>query len=373
MKNMINIARKRCLSKNIDELEEVYDYAKVIQIKNTNTWIDKYGSTKISFGPYLISNLIKKWNQKGTKYIICLSPLVRRYLGIEKAKIRFIGKYSRNIKWILSIGGAREHNSAKEYLFSTDKSCSTKLVTAPAPLSNDSFGTNLSSPCFGNVIVPSRQSAYPAQILIDSSILEDMREEFNISGVGEVMGLYYSLKDYFAVRKLSPTRDLLLKIERSVQNLAIKLKTKDAIWLKLLAIALIEKCLFMRIISDNQIIAGGDHLIAYAIDYCSMNREYEHFSKLSHGEKVYWGSIVMAALFPEWEYGFFSLKKLIAFGFEIGIIEHKTYGLLEKCLKNGLIELAIKMRPNRLTILSSISQRRIQKSCDEIYECINAT
>ncbi|MEM3592969.1 MAG: hypothetical protein QXW67_03705 [Candidatus Micrarchaeia archaeon] len=60
----------------------------------------------------------------------------------------------------------------KEYIVKVKKENRPQLITAPIHLSNDSFGTNRSSSCFGKVEVPSRESVYPQEIIIDFNLLE---------------------------------------------------------------------------------------------------------------------------------------------------------------------------------------------------------
>jgi hypothetical protein len=74
----------------------------------------------------------------------------------------------------------------------------------------------------------------------------------------------------------------------------------------------------------------------------------------------------MASLFPEWEYKFFSLEKLIDVGIRIGILKFEDLNLLVNMLNNELIALALQMRPSRSTSLSILSSVRIRNSCSRI-------
>lgn len=346
------------LVKDFSTFKLVFDFAKSLQFSNEGTWEDEYGTIVISMGRNLVSNLLQEWDKESQSYAVILSPIIKGQLTVSPS-CRFNNNFLKDIDYILSIGVAREHNVAKEFLLKARNRKQLQLVNVPAPLSNDSFGTNRSSPYFGKVEVPSRESLYPSKIIIDYNLIDRVDDKLNIAGIGEVIGLYYSLCDYYSIRGLSLPEDLINNVERSVYNLITSLKDEKPIWLKLLAINLIEKCLIMRVAKDNQIGAGGDHLIAYALEYHCRNGKDRNCRKLSHGKLVYLGSVAMTALFPEWEYGFFSLESLIDFGMKMDILEHRNLNLLVNMLNNGVIPLALQMRPYRLTSLSLLSSDRI--------------
>ncbi len=349
------------LVKDFSTLKLVFDFAKSLQFSNEGTWEDEYGTIVISMGRNLVSNLLQEWGKESLSYAVILSPIIKGQVVVPPSH-EFISNFLKDVDYILSVGGAQEHNVAKEFLLRAQKGKQSQLVSVPVPLSNDSFGTNRSSPSFGKAEVPSRESLYPSKIIIDFNLLDNVEDKLNIAGIGEVIGLYYSLCDYYSIRGLSPPEDLISNVERSVYNLITSLKGEKAIWLKLHAINLIEKCLIMRVAKDNQIGAGGDHLIAYALEYHCRTGKDGNCRKLSHGKLVYLGSVAMASLFPEWEYRFFSLKNLnlMDVGMKVGILEHEDLNLLVNMLKNGLIPLALRMRPSRPTSLSILSSDRIR-------------
>lgn len=352
---------ERHSAKNLDIFKLVFDFTNSLQLYNEITWSDKYGITLVCIGRNLVTKLIQEWNINSSSYAVILSPLIKGQAPFPLGR-RLTNNSLKKVNYILSIGGAREHNVAKELLFKANERNKSELVTVPLPLSNDSFGTNRSSPNFGKVEVPSRETLYPSIIIIDLDLLNNINESLNVLGIGEVIGLYYSLWDYYSIRNLSPPRSLISNIERSIYDLTISLKSDKIIWLKLLATCLIEKCLIMRQARDNQIGAAGDHLIAYALKYNSRNCKDKNYKRYSHGKLVYLGSVAMAGLFPEWEYRFFSLENLINLGIEIGLLDYSDLNLLVDKLKNRLITLALQMRPNRLTYLITVSSNRIRKA-----------
>lgn len=344
----------------------VFDFTKSLEINNEGTWVDEYGTTIINMGNNLVSKLLKEWNIYSRSYVVITTPLIKGKLAISP-NCKFTNNFQKDVDYILSIGGAKEHNVAKEFLSESKEVKQSHLVSVPVPLSNDSFGTNRSSRCFGKVEVPSRETLYPYKIIIDFNLLGDMEKDLNMIGVGEVIGLYYSLCDYYLIRGISPPERLINNVEKNIYNLIISLKGEKIIWLKFLAINLIEKCLIMRVAKDNQIGAGGDHLIAYTLEYSCRNRKKNNnCRKLSHGKLVYLGSVAMAALFPEWEYRIFSLKNIIDLGMGIGIIDFRSLNFLLKMLKIDLIPLALQMRPYRLSSLSTLSSDNVRNGCVRI-------
>ena len=356
---MRNMVVERYSIKDFETLKLVFNFAKSLQFSNEGTWEDKYGTTVISIERNIVSKLLQEWDGDSRSYAVILSPIIKGQVAVSPNH-RFTNNFLKDVDYILSIGGAREHNATKEFLLKANKGKQSQLVSVPVPLSNDSFGTNRSSPYFGKVEVPSRESLYPSKIIIDFNLLDNIEDKLNITGIGEVIGLYYSLCDYYSIRKLSFPESLISDIERNAYNLIISLKGEKTIWLKRLAINLIKKCLIMRVANDNQIGAGGDHLIAYALEYQCRNDKNRNCRKLSHGKLVYLGSVAMASLFPEWEYRFFFLENLIDVGMKVGILELEDLNLLVNMLRNGLIPLSLQMRPSRLTSLSVLSSDRIR-------------
>lgn len=349
------------------DFDKVFQFGKHIQLYNEGTWRDSYGITVINMGRDIIAQFFQELRRQHKVCSILLSPLAKEKI-IVPLNYRLDDQHSANLDCIVSLGGAREHNVAKELLLRIKKAKKLEFVTIPFPLSNDSFCTNRSSPCFDNIEIPSREATYPSKILVDFNLLESINKKYNLVGLGEIVGLYYSVRDYYSVRKLPQPHGLISKIEKSTQNLVASLENEKRSWLRQLAINLLIKCLLMRLAEDNRIGAGGDHLIAYALKLILENQK--SFRNFSHGELVYLGCICMAALFPEWEYNFFSLKNLIHFGKNVGLLKIKSLRLLINALRNGLISLALQMRPNRPTILSTLLSKQIRNGCMKLGESL---
>ncbi len=355
----MNVKSEEPLIEDFISFKLIFNLTQSLRCRNEAVWDDEYGTTLISMGENIAFSLLQNWGKDSINYAVVLSPIIEGQVAVPPNR-RLASSFREDLDCVLSIGGAQEHNIAKEFLLNTKSGKQQQLVTAPVPLSNDSFGTNRSSPSFKKVEIPSRESLYPSRILIDFALFEDVDDILHLRGVGEAIGLYYSLWDYYSIRKSSPPESLIDDVEKSISGLIYSIKDKKTIWTRLLALNLIEKCLVMRVAGDNQIGAGGDHLIAYALEcYCGNGKD-DNCRKLSHGKLVYLGSVAMAALFPEWKYSFFSLENLIDFGMEMNILEHRDLNLLVDISTNGLIPLALRMRPYRLTSLSTLSSNRIK-------------
>lgn len=305
-----------------------------------------------------MSRRLKELNMQRQKYSVILTPMIKGKIAVPE-NAQFSATTLKNVDYVFSIGGAFEHNIAKEALSKNGGRTKPQLVTVPISLSNDSFCTNRSSLCFDRIEVASRETLYPSEIMIDFEILENIDQRLNVLGFGEVVGLYYSVRDYFLVKRLPKVDALITKIEEGTRKLMLSFAVKRHIWLKHLAMNLLAKCLIMRLAKDNQIGAGGDHLIAYALEYIHRNAKRFDY-RLSHGESVYLGSLCLAALFPEWEYGFFTLENLVNLGKAFGILNSINLDLLAKTLKNGLIPLATSMRPGRQTVLSILTKNEVK-------------
>ena len=356
---------------NKERLTYVFNFVKLLKDNNKAVWRDEYGNTYVIIGRDLLSELIQEWKRCSQNYVVVASPIIKDKINIP-SNCLFKKGVVEDVSKILSIGGAKEHNVAKEFLFKNNKNKFIELITVPIPLSNDSFCTNRFSPRYGNIVTPSLGSTYPSKIIIDLDILNEIESNGNMGGIGEVVGLYYSIWDYYSVRKLSPPMEIITNIEYDIRKLITEVKNSEKKWLKLLSLELIKKCFIMRVFKDHQIGASGDHLIAYGIEYYlkNMNKFSDNFS---HGKLVYLGSIVMAALFPEWEYRFFSLKNLIDVGINLKLINYEDLDLLVYMMKKGMIiDFAIKTRPKRPTSLSAISQTGIRGSIVRLEECVKS-
>jgi glycerol dehydrogenase-like iron-containing ADH family enzyme len=336
---------------------EILSFLSNLSAKCSGVWTDKYCSTRITIGDNLIDSTVETAERESTGYYIKYTPIIEGLISQEMIKASDLN-ISR-ASYLISIGGTNEHNYIKEYCSSMPNR--KKMICVPVPLSNDSFCTNRSSRLCDDVLVESRETTYPTEILIDLSILGKLEKYLNLVGLGEVIGFYYSLRDYSYTNNEQIDRSLINRLEENITDIVDHLHNYGNEWLKRLAQSLILKCLVMRVMENNRIGAGGDHLIAYALESLNSRNNREADTRLPHGELVFCGSIVMSALLPQWDYKIFSLERLIAFGRENGFLHDRTIGVLLGGLNAQLIQLAISSRPNRKTILMSLSEEDISK------------
>jgi len=349
-----------------EKFDAVIAFLRKLHCNNYGIWKDTYGITLIRIGENVLNKHLRKLNKQ--KYAVVISPTIIQKINIS-SNLSMSCNCIRDLNSILSIGGALEHNFAKELIFTHHKDKEVHYVAVPVPLSNDSFCTNRSSHCLGRIEIPTRETLYPSEILIDISLLKNVNQRLNLMGLGEAIGFYYSLMDYCIVRKMLPPKKIMTIIERQVSKLALHSKRLNKRnWLKKLSMVLLLKCLVMRINRDNQIGAGGDHLLAYAFEHSQKIYNKYSVKKFTHGEYVFIGSILMASLFPEWQFGFFSLKNLLNFGRTAGLLKNQVISLLVKQPKMALVKLSLQLRPRRPTVLSLLSSKQIENARIKLNE-----
>lgn len=353
------MAVERQSTTNAHSFGSVFDFVGSFQHNAEGTWSDRYGTTVISIGRRLVFQLLQELNRQKQTYSVISSPVIEHEFNSAVDYHRTDG-FLKNKKYLISIGAAKEHNIAKELLSNSDVKECPQLITVPLPLTNDSFCTNRSSQCFGRVDVPSRETVYPSRIIIDIDLLGSIDEKLNLAGVGEVIGAYYSIRDYYSIRKLPIPSRLITGVKSSIQSLIFSLRDRRTTWLKQLALNLIAKCLIMRVKRNNQIGAGGDHLLAYSLELIDKKLNNRDARRISHGEFVYLGSLVMAALFPDWEQEFMSLRSMIEVGRSAHLLTKRHVNLLIAASRHQLISMAAQMRPNRPTILTTLLPDQIE-------------
>ncbi len=356
---------------NNNTLRDLFKFINNLEEKNSGMWIDEYGCTIVLFGNGLIYEVLTK----ETESFWIVSPLIKNTKYSQLLKdIPLENKVIKNITYIISLGAAKEHNKAKEFLLNLyqDNNNNKKLITIPFPLSNDSFCTNRSTPLFGEIRIPSRETLYPSKIIIDLELLSFVNEQLNKKGIGEVIGLYYSLHDYYLVNKLRLPHKIIAYVGNKVRDLAASLKQNKNTWLKKLAICLLMKCFIMRIARTNRVGAAGDHLISYALNIYNKERAKSESHELSHGEAVFLGSIAMNAIFPDIEDdNFFNLKTLIEFGLTNGIISYESLELLIRAMEDkDFLKIVLGVRPKRPTILSNSSPGDLYKAVKRLKTSI---
>lgn len=355
--------------KQINKFLSVFRFIEDLQKNKFKTWKDKYGTTEFILAKGLLHGYVQNLSKSNATLV--MSPILKE---IDSAKTFYLNNYSMENSFtgneykIISIGGAKEHNCAKELVLLHDNI--KKLITIPIPLTNDSFCTNRSSQSFGDITVPSRESLYPSKVLIDLKLLEHVDEEQNKKGIGEIVGMYYSINDFYLSRDIKPPLLLVNNVKNRIYNLINSLERDKEIWLNNLAVNLIMKCLIMRVSETNAIGAGGDHIIAYGLEYYNNTFTHRHI-EMSHGELVYLGSIVMAAIFQDKLANLYNLKTLINIGLNNKLISYDALHLMLDILnQRNFLDFTLKIRPKRRTILRNISYKEIQAVFNRIKEAI---
>ena len=204
---MVSRERMKNFPPNYDK---VFDFSDNLKLKNRAIWEDCEGITEVVVGNNIIQQNI---DNLCIEYILISSALYKK-IGAPLLQCRNNNSETRFADYIVSIGSALEHNSAREFIFNMEKDKRPQLITIPFPLANDSFGTNRSNLNFGQPEKPSRETSYPSYIFIDLRLLDMIDWRLNLIGLGEIIGLYYSIYDYHTVNKLSFDQSLLEEYEK---------------------------------------------------------------------------------------------------------------------------------------------------------------
>ena len=320
------------------DVQKIYEFANMAEENSSAVWEDVKGRYEIVFTSHFISllesepheTLLDSWH---CKILLLQEP-----------------------DCIASIGGFQAHNEGKRLADERNM----PLVTIPTQLANDSFGTNRYS-LMDNEQSASIESVFPVKTVFDIPFIEDNGMEKSLWGIGEFIGLYFSIVDY----SMKSNRDfgcLLSWIVDQIQELDVLGHEKnDRQMLKKIAILLTIKCLVMR--------ANGQHEIGCGIDH-SFARCFEEDTAIPHGKAVYMGSLLANVLFPEWEQYGLSMPLLLTMGEILGITKTDIHYLQSLNLQT-LIRKAVLVRPNRSISLVSIQDehgRRISAASKRIKE-----
>jgi glycerol-1-phosphate dehydrogenase [NAD(P)+] len=306
------------------ELKKMYNE---LLLNNYYEIIDENGISKISIGRNLIgTKILTSQNIK-----ILISDQVKPYFDIK------LPTAGIDLDTIISIGNFYTHNEAKQLC----KIKSFKLIICPAPLSNDSFCTNRYS------LEKSSSSAYnyPDEVIIDLLLLTKLQVNQQIPGIGEFIGVYFSILDYYLSYNITPPMELIKYIYFLFEQLKLLIDGEYDQFLKQLAISIIIKCYIVRNSSDYQIGCGIDHLIAGAL---------QSIYNFSHGKSVFLGSVISSIVLANWNIYGLKINELISFGLKYDIISIKDLLTINSLDFNYLFKLSIDLRPSRITYLSRL-------------------
>lgn len=241
----------------------------------------------------------------------------------------------------ISIGTFNNHNTAK--LFCIEKEC--HLITVPAPLSNDSFGTNRVQ---YQKYHPSTRGVFPSETIIDCNLIKQFPYSSNLLGLGEFIGLYFSIIDYCYSRNLEIPVDVINYIIKRCEKISRTITCDDSFCVQL-GVNLIFKCLIMRKNIDHQIGCGIDHLLGGYLE-TKLN--------IPHGHAIFLGCLISTLFFPEWQEFGLDIHKLISFGKSNGWLTRAIINKLTEITPEYLVNGALKLRPDRPTMLRTVSPKK---------------
>jgi glycerol-1-phosphate dehydrogenase [NAD(P)+] len=313
--------------------DDIFLLTQELDKTNVIQWTDAYG--KIDFLIKENGNINQICNWKKTKYIIA------DYLNLN------INKHeSKNIEQIISIGGFFVHNQGK---IEAQKN-KVPLITIPLPLSNDSFGTNRCSSKNNNENIPSYEGVYPSKCIFLVEELLKLGINQSILGIGEFIGLYYSVIDYYLKKKLIPDTNILTFINQLFFEITHSFSQNNTLCLKKIVQGLVFKNLIMRISNDHEIGCGIDHFFA---------RVYERKYGYNHGKAVYLGAIISSFLLPEWAKFGLDTNVMIDCGLLLTIISKDD--ITNICNQNlpSLVKEALDVRKSRDSMLRYLSETDI--------------
>ena len=302
----------------------------------------------------LIDNNHAEWHDQWGVYSVQIGDnLLQHYLG--KDGCRFFVSDFLDLNYnepyafsqIVSIGGFQVHNQGKKEA----QTLNYDLTTIPIPLSNDSFGTNRYS-ITDNEQSPSIRSDYPRRTIIDLQELRKFGIRHSYNGVGEFIGLYYSVIDYAQKDGITPDEECLSYIIENIEHLVYLFNDgNERETLRYIAIVLVIKILIMRINEDHRIGCGIDHSIARIL-------EREHI--FPHGKAVYMGCLIVSVLLPEWEKWGLSFPLLMDLGHSFGFLGKEDIEILHQTNIEDLVQEAILIRQERKTMLQRLSKEQIR-------------
>lgn len=304
----------------------------------------------------LIDDNYAEWHDHWGDYSVQIGDgLLQQYLGKEGC--RFLVSNFLDLKYnepyafsqIVSIGGFQVHNQGKKEA----QSFNFDLTTIPIPLSNDSFGTNRYS-ITDNEQTPSIRCDYPRRTIIDLQELGKFGIRHSYNGVGEFLGLYYSVIDYAQKDDITPDEECLSYIIENVDHIIHLFNDgNEREMLRYIAIVLVIKILIMRINEDHRIGCGIDHSIA---------RILERDHRFPHGKAVYMGCLIVCLLLPEWEKWGMSFSSLKNLGHSLGFWGKEDIGFLSQIDMENLVQEAILIRQDRKTMLQRLSRKQINSA-----------
>lgn len=313
------------------DLDNIKYFIHKLKDDNYAEWHDYWGDYSVQIGDGLLQHYLGKEGY--------------RFLVSDFLDLKYNEPYA--FSQIVSIGGFQVHNQGKKEA----QSFNIDLTTIPIPLSNDSFGTNRYS-ITDNEQSPSIRSDYPRRTIIDLQELRKFGIRHSYNGVGEFLGLYYSVIDYAQKDDITPDEECLSYIIENIEHMVHLFNEGNAReMLRYIAIVLVIKILIMRTNEDHRIGCGIDHSIARIL-------EREH--GFPHGKAVYMGCLIVSLLLPEWEKWGLSFSALKDLGYPLGFLEKEDIEILHQINIENLVQEAIIIRQDRKTMLQRLSKEQMR-------------
>lgn len=248
---------------------------------------------------------------------------------------------SKNAAHILSIGQSRSHEKARRLAFKLGR----PYATCPLPLSNDCFATDRSG---GSSSQAAEKLVFPSMIILDWSLCASAGIDPNKFGIGEVMGLVVSIRDFISHSKGHAINRFLQSIDKAVEQLLdCWMDPNESTESKIasLGACLCMKGLLIRLTGVNDVIAGCDHLIGYELKSRGL--------KWPHGILVTVGTLLTLPLFSDVPEK--TVQKIANFSFSTGLLTTDNLRSIENMDITSILRNASHTRPERQTLLQRLT------------------
>ncbi len=316
-------------------IEKVICFCQEFPEDGASVWHDEKGCYEILRGDGIL-----KYDADRTAF---REIFIARFLKNSIVPSSVLNNRSNTSSRVLSIGTFDTHNKAKNVCNRYD----LELTTVPLPLANDSFGTNR----IGKENGPSLEGPFPAKTIFDIRLARKVHLPANILGIGEFVGLYASVIDFYLAREESPPQNLLDFISELACNLWRCFNNNPEAFIRSLTTALLFKVLIMRVSGDYQIGCSADHIVASFLE-----RKF----RMPHGKAVYASLLFLLLLYPEWEEYGLCFSELESLGIETGVVSSEDLDMTTSIEVFKLVSNALNMRPLRPTVLSRLESARNQ-------------
>ena len=263
---------------------------------------------------------------------------------VTSKEILMVEKQIKNWKpcVVIAVGGGTKIDAAK--LSSSNQG--VPFISIPTTLSHDGIASPLAS-VKGSHQPYSIMAQAPLSIIADINIIAQSPWRSVISGCGDVISKYTSVKDWWLAHSEKEeyygdyAASLALMSTKLVTEKASMIKPAKHEGLRILLEALISCGVAMSIAGSSRPCSGSEHLFSHALDIINSPHAM-------HGEQCGVGSIIAAYLHnSNWKRIKYTLKRIGA------PTTAKELGVKRKDVIKAL-KMAPKIRPERYTILHKL-------------------